>query len=144
MSDLTSKDDAVRDLQSNMDHLQHQLHIALTDRELLLQQLRTLAGDGAAPELAALTAAMSPSGYSQDLDELEAFAHGEIGAEELHGSLRGVCSPRSRGESVSPAAAGGGGVRQVLGFGAEQQQQPSSPPPASAAAGGEGSSSSHS
>jgi hypothetical protein len=37
---------------------------------------------------------MSDSGYAQDLDELEAFAHGEYNG-ELHGALAEVCSPRS-------------------------------------------------
>lgn len=106
MSDLSSKDDVVRDLQSGLDHLQHQLHIALNDRNLLLQQLRTLAGEAAAPELDALTAAMA-TGFSQDLDELEAFAHGEYNG-ELHGALGEVCSPRSRAQT-----AGGGGQHEV-------------------------------
>jgi hypothetical protein len=50
------------------------------------------AGESAAPELAALTAAMA-TGYSQDLAELEAFAHGDYNG-ELHGALGGICSPR--------------------------------------------------
>lgn len=49
-------------------------------------------GDSAAPELAALTAAMS-TGFSQNLDELEAFALGDYNG-ELHGALQEVCSPR--------------------------------------------------
>jgi hypothetical protein len=34
----------VREMQGACDHLQHQLSIALNDRNLLLEQLRTLAG----------------------------------------------------------------------------------------------------
>lgn len=44
MSDLTSKDDVVREMQANLDHMNHQLDIALNDRHLLLEQLHTLAG----------------------------------------------------------------------------------------------------
>ena len=44
LSDLSSKDDVVREMQGACDHLQHQLNIALNDRNLLMEQLRTLAG----------------------------------------------------------------------------------------------------
>jgi hypothetical protein len=81
------------------------------------------AGDSAAPELAALTAAMA-TGYSQDLDELEAFAHGDYNG-ELHGSLGGICSPRGT-RRLSEDMAG-------LGLGGEGGQSPAAAATAGAA-----------
>lgn len=79
-----------------------------------------LAGDTAAPELAALTAAME-SGYSQDLDELEAFAHGQYNG-ELHGSLGGICSPRGSRQPQD----------SMLGLGLGGEGSPAASPAASA------------
>jgi hypothetical protein len=52
---------------------------------------------------------MSGSGYAQDLDELEAFAHGEYNG-ELHGALAEVCSPRSAERDRQQAAGLGEGL----------------------------------
>jgi hypothetical protein len=41
-----SKDDAVRGLEAGLDHLQHQLELALTDRQVLLQELAKVADKG--------------------------------------------------------------------------------------------------
>ncbi|KAF6254648.1 hypothetical protein COO60DRAFT_1703219 [Scenedesmus sp. NREL 46B-D3] len=46
LNDLGSKDDAVRGLEAGLDHLQHQLELALTDRQLLLEELTKVADKG--------------------------------------------------------------------------------------------------
>lgn len=73
------------------------------------------AGDSAAPGLHDLTAAME-GGYSatlqQDLDELEAYGHGEYNG-ELHGGLGAVCSPRGSrrlSEGLAGLGVGAGGA----------------------------------
>jgi hypothetical protein len=44
LSNLSSKDDVVRDLEQALNNAHHQLDIALQDRALLFEQLRTIAG----------------------------------------------------------------------------------------------------
>jgi hypothetical protein len=54
-----SKDDAVRGLEAGLDHLQHQLELALTDRQVLLEQLAKVADKG---EMEALQQALQEEG----------------------------------------------------------------------------------
>lgn len=52
------------------------------------------------------------TGFSQDLDELEAFALGDYNG-ELHGALHEVCSPRGErplSEGVTGLGLGGDGA----------------------------------
>lgn len=102
----------MRALQSGLDHLQHQLTIALSDRSLLLQQLRTLAGDAAAPEMDALSAALA-TGFSQDLDAVATAAvadhHGDGEQEKGAGGLEDcVLDAGEHAISLQHSNAGGG------------------------------------
>jgi hypothetical protein len=51
----------------------------------------------------------STHSVQQDLDELEAYGHGEYNG-ELHGGLGAVCSPRGSRRLSEGLAGGGGGA----------------------------------
>jgi hypothetical protein len=74
------------------------------DRSLLLQQLRTLAGDAAAPELAALTAAMDEGSFGQHVEE-------GLSGQDVHSALQGLRGEHRRISDV--------GMQQLLADEAE-------------------------
>lgn len=97
------------------------------------------AGDSVAPGLHDLTAAME-GGYStyvqQDLDELEAYGHGEYNG-ELHGGLGAVCSPRGSrrlSEGLAGLGVGVGGAAAAEGGGQSGQAAAAAAAEAEAAA----------
>uniref|UniRef100_A0A383VY99 Uncharacterized protein n=1 Tax=Tetradesmus obliquus TaxID=3088 RepID=A0A383VY99_TETOB len=80
LRDLGSKDDAVRGLEAGLDHLHHQLELALTDRQLLLEQLSKVADKG---EMDLLQQALQEEGGGSGRPSSAGFARSEEQQQQL-------------------------------------------------------------
>ena len=79
LRDLEGKDDAVRGLESQVDHLAHQLELALADREVLIGHLERVAPNGELQALMSYLGVEHDDGEGELSGGLESLGLGSLG-----------------------------------------------------------------